>query len=464
MARVYVCFWFDVEDYVTPQSDDALLRLAHIFSDQGVSATFKLVGEKARRLRSRGRQDVIAAVRLHDIGYHTDLHSVHPTVSEYLEGLGWEEGIAEFDRRERPGLGDVEEIFGKRCSTYGQPGGSWAPHVYPALRQWGVPTYVDEASHLGLNDQPFWYCGVLNALRLRSRFTRLSLVAGDGLARACADFDRIATELAAEGGGLISICHHECEWATTSFWDGVNFARGRNAPLEALMAPPLKSPQESERHFADFAAYLGHIVGSGAALVTAADLPGLFPDQWNAAPLRPDGIFALADALADGVNYHPVPYGWASAAEAFGVVLGALCTRLDTGRLAYPVPGRYLEGPTARARGAVSCEVCRADFTAACRAVREEMAQTAHIPAQVTLADHVVSPAAFARAAARFLLQEVAGGAPAVISVHDAPLECESEVVEEGAFGWVIFPPGFRAPRLMELARLQTWTLKPAML
>jgi hypothetical protein len=28
----------------------------------------------------------------------------------------------------------------------------------------------------------------------------------------------------------------------------------------------------------------------------------------------------------------------------------------------------------------------------------------------------------------------------------------------------VIFPEGFHAPRIMELARLQAWTLKPALL
>jgi hypothetical protein len=30
-------------------------------------------------------------------------------------------------------------------------------------------------------------------------------------------------------------------------------------------------------------------------------------------------------------------------------------------------------------------------------------------------------------------------------------------------WGWVIFPEGFHAPRLMELAKLQAWTLKPAL-
>ena len=31
-------------------------------------------------------------------------------------------------------------------------------------------------------------------------------------------------------------------------------------------------------------------------------------------------------------------------------------------------------------------------------------------------------------------------------------------------WGWVIFPEGFHAPKIIELARLQAWTLKPALL
>jgi len=32
------------------------------------------------------------------------------------------------------------------------------------------------------------------------------------------------------------------------------------------------------------------------------------------------------------------------------------------------------------------------------------------------------------------------------------------------AFDWPIHPEGFSAPALLELARLQAWTLKPALL
>ena len=464
MSRVCACIWFDVEDYVTPQSDDALLRLARILTEEGVSATFKLVGEKARRLRQRGRSDVIAAVREHDIGYHTDLHSVHPTVSEYLEGLSWEEGIEEFDRRERQGLWDVEEVLDRGCSTYGQPGGAWAPHVYPVLQRWGVPTYVDEAMHVGLHDQPFWYCGVLNALRLRSRFTRMNPDGQNDQFRACAEFDRIAGQLNSEGGGLISICHHECEWATVGFWDGVNFARGANPPLDRLRLPVLRPQADCERDFEAFRQYVRHIADSGVWVVTAADLPALFVDRWAATPVPPDAVFGLAACMADGVNYQPLPYGWASAAEAFAVILTALCTRLDTGRLWLPIPGRYIEGPTSRPPPTRSCAARRAEFVKACHAVRGHLDAHGRVPSEVRVGAHIVSPAAFLRAASRFLLSEMSGALLLVVPIEDTPLECEAEVIEDGAFDWVIFPEGFSAPKLMDLARLQTWTLKPAML
>ena len=96
---IYVLFWFDVEDYIEPQSDEALKGLLEAFEAHGVQATWKLVGEKARVLERRGRGDIIRLLQRQDIGYHTDYHSVHPVLAEYLEHMGWEDGIAELRRR-----------------------------------------------------------------------------------------------------------------------------------------------------------------------------------------------------------------------------------------------------------------------------------------------------------------------------------------------------------------------------
>src|SRR5207248_2114991 len=78
----------------------------------------------------RGRTDVIAALKKHEIGYHSNWHSVQPTPAMYLRDLGWDEGVAEFDRREGPGRADVERVFGKAPTCYGQPGPSWGPQSY----------------------------------------------------------------------------------------------------------------------------------------------------------------------------------------------------------------------------------------------------------------------------------------------------------------------------------------------
>src|SRR5438067_8160896 len=83
-SPVYVVLWFDTEDYIEPASDDAALRIAKDLTALGVHATFKVVGEKARVLESRGRRDVIEALSKHAIGYHSNWHSVHPTPAEYL--------------------------------------------------------------------------------------------------------------------------------------------------------------------------------------------------------------------------------------------------------------------------------------------------------------------------------------------------------------------------------------------
>src|SRR5881396_575381 len=118
-AKVYVILWFDTEDYILPASDDAAMHVATFLSRENIRGTFKVVGEKARTLERRGRGDVIAALKKHEIGYHSNFHSVQPTPAMYLSNLGWDEGVAEFDRRERPGYDDVHRVFGVVPSCYG---------------------------------------------------------------------------------------------------------------------------------------------------------------------------------------------------------------------------------------------------------------------------------------------------------------------------------------------------------
>src|SRR3954447_20871262 len=200
-TEIDVILWFDTEDYLLPADDDACKRLAEMLTERKIHATFKVVGEKARVLEKRGRKDVIRALRKHDIGYHANFHSVHPTPSEYLADCGWLDGVAEFARREGGGAADVRRIFSvKTLVCYGQPGSSWAPQTIAGLKQIGVaphgiPCYVDEGTHVGLNEQPFWYAGALMVYHMGKNYTRMELHSPDAVEPAKEKVSAIATRL-----------------------------------------------------------------------------------------------------------------------------------------------------------------------------------------------------------------------------------------------------------------------------
>lgn len=50
--KTYVALWFDTEDFILPDSDDAALKIADWLTEEKIRSTFKVVGEKARVLEA----------------------------------------------------------------------------------------------------------------------------------------------------------------------------------------------------------------------------------------------------------------------------------------------------------------------------------------------------------------------------------------------------------------------------
>ncbi len=501
---VYVSFWFDTEDFILPASDDAAKRLGEIFTSQGVRATFKIVGEKARVLRDRGRDDVILALSKNDIGYHAEYHSIHPTPAEYEQQLGWDDGVKAFMRREGRGVEDLKKIFGVVPSCYGQAGGSWAPQSYAAMRNWNILLYLDETSHVGLNGEPFWYCGVLNALNLDWRVTRMGLGGEEELKDGCRRFDNVHARLLKEGGGIISIYYHPCEWVHEQFWDGVNFSRGANPPREDWKLPPQKSAEETERAFGCFAKYLEHIrTRPNVQLVTARGIPALYPDRAYQRPFARDELLQMAKHIQKEVTLLRLGDRAVSAAEMLYLLAKALAEFHEESRMLSEIP--HIERSTVT-RGALTVELIPATFArginlkflygpsstwsetiqegkfpwkrwvAACRDFLEEAEDLGRIPAVVWVAGNPVSPEDFAATLGwvfeHLCEQNITSWTGTEFAgLREVPLKkgefTAGKYVSEdrpGLWGWVIFPENFRAPKMMELARLQAWTLKPAIL
>ncbi|MFH1567498.1 MAG: hypothetical protein ABIL09_05800 [Gemmatimonadota bacterium] len=485
MSSIYVLFWFDVEDYVTPESDEALEGLLRIFAARQAQATWKLVGEKARTLEARGRHDILRLLQSQDIGYHTDTHSQHPVLAEYLRDLGWEAGVAEVRRREGPGHADLVRLCGP-ASTFGQAGGSWGPQLDPVLRELGIPLFMDEASHVGLDGGPFWYGGVLHINRLGDNCTRMPFKRGQqGLEEGTAAFDRLCQRLRPRGG-LVSIYYHPCEWATDAFWDGVNFGRGANPPRAQWQLPPRRTPAQRREGLELFSRYLAHVQSRPEVeLLTGRQVLNLLPDRARGRAFGLREIADLARFDEGRVTWRRSGDAVVAPSELFALACGAAlvaaghrdqATHLAPGFLQLSGAGpslRLCDTPYGPARRAASTVTPGTPLPAAAlvAAAADALSFTqAHgrLPDAVWLGSQCLAPADFLATVAQLqdpLAAGVGSGArsPTATPLRSAALDLEGHIPDR-PWGWVIFPEGFDAPGLVELARLQTWTLKPALL
>jgi len=471
-APVYVTLWFDTEDYLLPQDDDATKRLAELLTRLGVRATFKIVGEKARVLERRGRNDVIAALKRHDIGYHSNTHSQQPTIAVYLQNAGWEEGRAEFMRREAQGVKDVQRIFGVTPVAYGQPGSAWAPQTYPALRDMGVKVYLDEADQVGLDDQPFYYGGMLNIFRMRSTLVRMPLSGGNSLADGRAAFDKVYAALTARGGGTVSIYYHPNEWVQTEFWDAVNFTRGANPPPGEWKLPGVRPVAETEQAFADFEQFVRFIKDkAGVRFVTATELTGLYADRAVDRRFGRDEVLSIARLVQKEITFNRADGYALSAADMFALLTDAAAERIGADAFPSAIRLQSLDGPARTFTPSTGARRSAPySWTAFASAVRDTAAyHRAHhrMPDEVWIGAENLSPADYLATLGTVVETMISSGRfPTEVERKDGRFTSDAYVAEDSPklWGWVIFPEGFHAPRIMELARLQAWTLKPALL
>jgi Polysaccharide deacetylase len=471
---IYVTLWFDTEDYILPQSDDAAKRLAEMLTRLGIKATFKVVGQKARVLEQRGRKDVIAALKKHEIGYHSNYHSMHPTPAEYLQNADWEEGVAEFYRREISGVKDIQRLFGQTPSCYGQPGSSWGPQSYPALQKMGINVYLDESNHVGIDEQPFYYGGMLNIFKMRSNVARMELFGDNNLANGKAKFLAAYEKLKAKGGGTISIYYHPCEWVHEEFWDGVNFSRGANPERKDWKLPRVKPQAETEKAFQDFEEYVKFIKAQASVrYVTANELKEIYADGTTARAISARDVKQIANAVQSEITFLKMGEFTLSPADAFSVLNEAIALLLpydDSGSLPRV---KALQGPIRKAmlttEQSALKQIPYAVLRSAVLTVASQLEKTRRIPSEIKVGSIYLSPEDYLATLGDALLQILAPGKkklPTQFTIRRGNFTADKYVADDDPkiFNWVIHPEGFHAPKLMALAKLQAWTLKPAVM
>jgi len=465
---VYVCF--DVEDLVHPDADDIPRDISEMLADDGIVASMCVVGEKARLWERRGRHDVITAVGKHDVSLHTNRHSVHPTVSEYLADKGWADGLAEALWREEPGVRDLARIFGLYPSTWGTSGSSWGPQIPAATRQLGIPSNIYSHARSGKTGA-CWFAGQL------CYFDYFSLPGGED---ACCDdaafeaalpkFLQQIEDIQRSGFSCMGLfAGHPTRFRYTVFWDKLNFDQGQNTASEDYCFAPRRDDEE----------YATGLRNLRRMLLAVRDLPGVEITSTRAlnnrfalesGPILWADVRQLARATADS-EIIQAEDPLVSPAQALDVLARAVLRLANGGAAPTYLLRRLVLGPvdpTPALERPVTVGVEAG--LALCRELVGYVDATGHLPASLVVDGVLVGPGPLLRVAAVICLELDRGLTPGRVILRPGVEEpaIAAQLVEEGIYqrlpGWSPHSPDLELDQLALHTRLQSWSLKPAVL
>lgn len=427
---------FDVEDFLTAVSDDALASMLDSMHRWGMPGSYGIVGKKAQALEAHGHRALLRRLAQEPaLGFHSTSHSEHPTLAEDSAQRGYEEAREHFLKREGVGVGQVTETI-KAPRYFTQPGGNWVPEAVEALPELGMDVYFTDSFNSYVIDlgTPHWYGQVLHLSFpvINPRPFGLGLPGNLGQA-----VELLESWQGKTGQNALMVMLHPTELVTYEFWDAVNFSHGRT--IVPLKPAPTRTPQEQGEALAAFDRYLQEI--------RHLDIEWCNVEQLRQKLLPRSEVEVTRSQVADAVKVQgwgplELPQGTLSAAEAL-YALAALHDRpereaLPVGYVAAPSDWR----PVSRLQAA---ETSSDRTIAFARAVSAYVAQTGRLPASQEAGVPLEQGMAW------LLGQEIP---LKFLDYIKAPSDLH--------WDWPIFPDGFRPMRLWEDARRLAWTIKRA--
>ncbi len=449
---------FDTEDFVTPESDDALLMLATELHKHGREGCFALVGDKLRALLARGRRDVIEALRAHEIDYHSNDHHFFPLQAPLLEEMSWEDGLRWAIEHEARGVELVEQTFGDRPVAYIKADSHWTPPTLCAYRRLGIEVYssrhfaaADPQPYRYMNLQCLPYAGMLDAF-----------IAREGTPEQLADaaLAEVQSKLGAAGEHPVVYGTHPCMWVCEKFYDVHNVKRRGHPPAKAKWQPaPLLPPERIERNRKFLRRFLDGLDAAGVAQMSYAELrSGARPDTF---PRLRGGLEGLCRQVLKRFAATTAGGKTFSAAELLAMLCWVIA-RHGEGDPGQP-PLRHPLGPIETPRTlAAPLPVCGRALQGAAQYADRHISETGHIPAGVDVGGHHFPAGPLLMALAEGYLRLSEGkklGCSPLRVMPDCPEE--QSLLEGQRIGAWSLPPDFHPARLLEWGRLQSWTLAP---
>jgi hypothetical protein len=354
-------------------------------------------------------------------------------------------------------------------SSWATSGSSWAPQIPAATRQVGIPANTYSHARAG-ETGACWFAGQL----CYSDF--LFFPGGEDAYSSDTTFEpalpillQQITDAQQRGFACLGLfAAHPTRLRYTVFWDALNFARGQNtAPADYRFAPR-RSDEE----------YRISLQNLRRMILAVRDLPGVEVVSTRAlnsrfaletGPVAWSNLRQLAQATVDheaiGAE-NPL----ASPAQTLDLLARGLV------RLAGSPPPAYLplrrvlgpvEPPPILARPAVVN--IEAGLTL-CRELIRHIDQTGHLPTSLVFNDIPLGPGALLRGVAGAYLELEQGLKPERITFQPGPEEpaLAARLAEENIYQqlpyWPPHSPDLKLDQLALHTRLQSWSLKPAIL
>jgi hypothetical protein len=420
---------------------------------------------------------VIAAVAQHDVGLHTDHHSIHPTASEYLADKNWDDGVAEARRQEGPAADDLARLFGQFPSSWATSGSSWAPQIPAATRRLGIPANIYSHAQAG-GSGACWFAGQLCYGEYFGIQGGESTYCDDAAFEAALP-DLLARVAEAGRSGLSCMglfAGHPTRLRYTVFWDALNFFRGQNTPP----AEYTFAPRHTDAEYASALANLRRMVAAvrglpGVEIISTRRLNRLFAEEGGPvawASLRPLAEAVLAsEGIAAGYPLAQAAPSVVSAATALDLLARAVLRLADGQPRPAHLLARSVSGPRQLAPDlAAALRFSAPAFQALCRELTSYIGATGYLPATLTAGEAPIGPGPLLKACATTFLAAERSALSDQVIVSPAPGEPASaerlaqEAIYDRLPGWPPHRPDLRLDLLARHTRLQSWSLAPAKL
>ena len=261
----YVVIAFDTEDYVHEYAAEGILRDACLLTDLGVRGCFNIVGRMADALVKWGRQDVIEALKKHELGTHSLSHTYHPTINEYTDIADYDAALDEFLRQERDCLERICSVFGTRkIKTAVPPGNNLSYVAYYGYDSLGISAYGGNLLQDEAHGRPVFFCNLINFPYHMSVDKRTPQQMLDRFEEVCRSKE------------VAIVCHHPQMSYTPEYVDFLNFKRG-NVPESEWKFYPQRPAEETDRFYEGFGQMIERLkTDPEFKIVTFEELIGIY--------------------------------------------------------------------------------------------------------------------------------------------------------------------------------------------